>query len=251
MLKKILRKKKKVQVDGYPGEIQDKKIHIDWGRQGGIILGYLVIVLGYYGFIANTMLVDKWGFGISYVDMDRTIIFWTHETYFSSMLSPILFILILIALMVLIIVFSLKDWHSLLILLVLIPIFILFILDLYWNLFNIVNVINTGTTYFTIQAFSIVLLFIVCFGLTLKEDIPEYGIKASLWMVPLIIAIGFFFYTLMFGFSLEPFVLQFGSGEGYINLLILILTVLSGSLSGMKIKKDIIQRKEISEKQIK
>ena len=247
----MLKKKKKVQVDESEGEIKNKRISIDWGRQGGIILGYLVIVLGYYAFIANTLLFDQYGQEISYVDMDRTIIFWTHETYFSSMLNPILFILILIALMVLIIVFSLKDWHSFLILLILIPMFIIFILDLYWNLFNIVNVINTGTPYITVQAFSIVLLFIVCFALTYKEDIPEYGIKASLWMVPLIIALGFFFYTLMFGFSLEPFVLQFGSGEGYINLLILILTVLSGSLSGMKIKKEIIQRKEISEKQIK
>jgi hypothetical protein len=49
----------------------------------------------------------------------------------------------------------------------------------------------------------------------------------------------------MFGFSVEPFVLQFGSGEGYINLLILIITVLSGSLSGMRIKKEITKRKEI------
>jgi hypothetical protein len=177
--------------------------------------------------------------------MDRTILFWTHETYLSSKVNPILFILILIALMVLIIFFSLKDWHSFLILLILIPFFIIFILDLYWNLFNIVNVFTTGRLYINIQAFSIVLLFIVCFGLTYKEDIPEYGIKASLWMVPLIIALGFFFYTFMFGFSLEPFNLQFGSGEGYISFLILIITVLSGSLSGMKIKKEIKKRKEI------
>ncbi len=241
----MLEKKEKAQVEYLEGESQDKKISIDWGRQGGIILGYIVILLGYYAFIANTLLFDQYGIEISYLDMDRTTIFWTYETYFSSMLSPILFTLILIALMVLIIVFSLKDWHSFPILLILIPVFIIFILDLYWNLFNIVEVINAGTLYLTVQAFSIVLLFIVCFGLTYKEDIPEYGIKASLWFVPFIIAVGFFFYTLMFGFSLESFVLQFGSGEGYLNVLILILTVLSGSLSGMKIKKEITKRKEI------
>ncbi|MHA2287568.1 MAG: hypothetical protein ACXABG_02155, partial [Promethearchaeota archaeon] len=207
----MLKKKEKAQVEYLEEESKDKKIYIDWGRQGGVILGYIVIVLGYYAFIANTLLFDQYGFEISYVDMDRTIIFWTYETYFSSMLNPILFISILIALMVLIIVFSLKDWHSFQILLILIPVFIIFILDLYWNLFNIVNVINTGTGYMTIQAFSIILLFFVCFALTYKEDIPEYGIKTSLWMVPLIIALGFFFYTLMFGFAAEPFVLQFGS----------------------------------------
>jgi hypothetical protein len=241
----MLKKKEIEQVEEFEGESQDRKISIDWGRQGGVILGYLVIILGYYAFIANTLLFDQYGLEISYLDMDRTTIFWTYETYFSSMLSPILFVLILIALMVLIIVFSLKDWHSFLILLILIPVFIIFILDLYWNLFNIVNVITTGTLYLTVQAFSIVLLFVVCFALTYKEDIPEYGIKVSLWMVPLIIALGFFFYTLMFGFSIEPFVLQFGSGAGYVNVLILILTVLSGSLSGMKIKKEITKRKEI------
>jgi len=241
----MLKKKEIEQVEEFEGESQDRKISIDWGRQGGVILGYLIIILGYYAFIANTLLYDQYGLEISYLDMDRTTIFWTYETYFSSMLSPILFVLILIALMVLIIVFSLKDWHSFLILLILIPVFIIFILDLYWNLFNIVNVISTGTLYLTVQAFSIVLLFVVCFALTYKEDIPEYGIKASLWMVPLIIALGFFFYTLMFGFSIEPFVLQFGSGQGYVNVLILILTVLSGSLSGMKIKKEITKRKEI------
>ena len=238
-------KKKEIEQVEFEGESQDRKIRIDWGRQGGAILGYLIIILGYYAFIANTLLVDQYGIEISYLDMDRTTIFWTYETYFSSMLSPTLFVLILIALMVLIIVFSLKDWHSFLILLILIPVFTIFILDLYWNLFNIVNVISTGTLYLTVQAFSIVLLFVVCFALTYKEDIPEYGIKTSLWMVPLIIALGFFFYTLMFGFSLEPFVLQFGSGAGYVNVLILILTVLSGSLSGMKIKKEITKRKEI------
>jgi hypothetical protein len=241
----MLEKKEIEQEQEFEGENQDKKIKIDWGRQGGAFLGYLIIILGYYAFIANTLLFDQYGVEISYLDMDRTTIFWTYETYFSSMLSPMLFILILIALMVLIIVFSLKDWHSFLILLILIPMLIIFILDLYWNLFNIVNVISTGTVYLTVQAFSIVLLFVVCFALTYKEDIPEYGIKVSIWMVPLIISLGFFFYTLMFGFSLEPFVLQFGSGAGYINVLLLSLTVLSGSLSGMKIKKEITKRKEI------
>ena len=107
----------------------------------------------------------------------------------------------------------------------------------------------TGTNIiysFTLQGFSIVLLFFVCFGLTYKEDIPQYGIKASIWMVPLIVALGFIFYTIMFGVSIEPLILQFGSGEGWINILILVLTVLSGSLSGMKIKQKVIRRKELS-----
>ena len=32
-----------------------KKISIDFGRQGGVFLGYLIIILGFYGIIANTV----------------------------------------------------------------------------------------------------------------------------------------------------------------------------------------------------
>ena len=101
---KMLRKEKKVQVDS--GEIQNKRIHIDWGRQGGIILGYLVILLGFYGIIANTMMFDQYDNWISFVDMDRTILFWAYTTFISPYIEPVIFVLILIAITSLIIVFS-------------------------------------------------------------------------------------------------------------------------------------------------
>ena len=81
------------------------------------------------------------------------------------------------------------------------------------------------------------LLFFVCFWLTYKEDIAHYGIRASLWLVPFIIFEGFLFYFIMFGFSFEPFVLQFAHIKGYINLLILFLLNICGALSGMYLKK--------------
>ncbi|MHA2270049.1 MAG: hypothetical protein ACXAB8_19815 [Promethearchaeota archaeon] len=36
---------------------RDRKGHIkiDWGRQGGVIIAYIVILLGYYGIIANNL----------------------------------------------------------------------------------------------------------------------------------------------------------------------------------------------------
>jgi len=222
-----------------------KRVSIDWGRQGGMILGYIVVFLGYYGIIVNITMIDYLGQWISFVDLDRTVLFWTFTTYLSSFIDPTLFILILLAIMSLIIVFSIIDWHSLLTILILIPIFIVFISDLIWNLFNIMNVISTGNLYLSMTSFSIILLFFVCFGLTYKEDIPQYGIKASIWMVPLIVVLGFFFYTLMFGFSIEALILQFGSWQGYINILIVILTVVAGSLSGMKIKKEVIMRRDL------
>jgi len=219
-------------------------IKINWGRQGGVILGYLAVFFGYFGIIANTMMIDESGLWISYYEMDRTILFWTYETYISPSLNPFIFLLILIVLLSLIIFFSIKEWHSSILVLILIPGLIIFILDIYWTLIHLLISISTGTFIFSfnIPGLAIIILFLVCFGLTYKEDISLYGIKASVWLVPFIIAGSFFFYTIMFGFSIEPFILQFGSGEGYMNILILTLTVIAGSLSGMKLKKS--RRKE-------
>ena len=225
-------------------ELTEKRIKIDWGRQGGVIAGYLIILMGYFGIIANTMMFDQLGNWISYTVMDRTILFWTYQTYLSAVLEPIAFIMILIVIFALIIVFSIVEWHSFIIELILLPIFVIFVLDLQSNLFNIMDVISSRELYFTVQGLTLVLLFFVCFGLTYKEDIPQYGIKASLWMVPLIVVLGFVFYTIMFGVSTESFSLQFGSLEGYLNILLLILTVVAGSLSGMRIKRESVARKE-------
>ena len=52
-----------------------KRIKVDWGRQGGVIFAYLIILLGYYGIIANFVMVDELGRWISYLDMDKTILF--------------------------------------------------------------------------------------------------------------------------------------------------------------------------------
>ena len=163
-------------------------VKIDWGRQGGVIIGYLAVIFIYFGIIANTMMIDDSGLWISFYDMDRTILFWTFETYISSYLNPIIFVSVLIILMMLIVFFSLKDWHSSLILSILIPVLIIFILDIYWTLIYLPVSITSGSFIFTfrIQGLAICLLFLVCFGLTYKEDIPLYGIKASIWLVPLI-----------------------------------------------------------------
>ncbi|MFW9865522.1 MAG: hypothetical protein ACFFEN_05420, partial [Candidatus Thorarchaeota archaeon] len=36
-----------------------KRIKIDWGRQGGVIFGYVVVLLGYYGIIVNMTLFNQ------------------------------------------------------------------------------------------------------------------------------------------------------------------------------------------------
>lgn len=158
--------------------IQKKRIHIDFGRQGGIFLGYAIIILGFYGIVANTVMTDRFGEWIPVAAMNRELLIWPFLSYSRNYFLPF------------------------------------------------------------------VLLFFVSFALTLKEDIPAYGIKASLWLVPVVVAEGFIFYWAMFGFSLEPFTLLFLNIEGYINLLLLYSMVLSGSLLGMFLKKFIVSRKE-------
>ena len=88
-----------------------------------------------------------------------------------------------------------------------------------------------------------ILLILVSFILTFKEDIPAYGIKASIWIVPLLVAEGFIFYFIMFGFSAEPFIWQFMTLEGYFNVIILYGLVLLGSFSGMKLKQRKLKKK--------
>lgn len=88
-----------------------------------------------------------------------------------------------------------------------------------------------------------ILVFLVCLIMTYKEEIAHYGIRASIWMVPTIIGEGFIFYFGMFGFSVDPFILQFAYFEGYLNVLILFGLTLGGSLTGMKLKQFSVRKK--------
>jgi hypothetical protein len=161
--------------------IYDEKGHvkIDWVRQGGVILCYILALLGYYEIITNTMMLDQYGDWISYTDMDKTILLWTFTTYLRSYFLPVL------------------------------------------------------------------LLSFICFALAFKEDILQYGIKTSIWLVPLIIIEGFIFYDIMFGFSVDPFILKFGRIEGYIDMVILFGVAIFGALSDKKLKQYVEQRKSI------
>ena len=150
---------------------------IDWGRQGGVIALYIVIFLGYYGIIANTVMFDEYGRWISFTEMNRSILIYTYQCYVQLFFAPA------------------------------------------------------------------ILLFLVSFILTYKEDIAAYGIKASIWVVPLLIAEGFMFYFVMFGFSVEPFIWQFMTLEGYLNIMILYGLVILGSFSGMKLKQRKLRKK--------
>ena len=103
----------------------------------------------------------------------------------------------------------------------------------------------TYITYIDTFFLPALLLFFVCFLLTYKEEIPHYGIKASIWLIPFIIAEGFIFYTIMFGFSTEPIILKFTRIEGYLDIIILFGLGISGAVSGMKVKQFVVARKSI------
>jgi hypothetical protein len=102
-------------------------------------------------------------------------------------------------------------------------------------------------TYLQTYFIPALILFFVCFLLTYKEDIPRYGIKHSLWFVPIIIIQSIIWYWVMYGFSGIPFLLLFGNGEGYLTILILNSINLSGALAGKKIKELVIRREKITQ----
>lgn len=88
------------------------------------------------------------------------------------------------------------------------------------------------------------ILFLVCFIITYREDNPHYGIKNSIWFIPLIVLVSFLWYWIIFGVFIDPFLLQFASWQGYINLIILLAISLSGAISGMRLKMYVISRRE-------
>lgn len=92
----------------------------------------------------------------------------------------------------------------------------------------------------------VLLLFLISFYLTYKEDIFHYGIRSSLWLVPLICIEGLFFYISMFPDDVaNAFIYQFLSWEGYLNILILFAINLTGSLVGMQFKKFVNSKRGI------
>jgi hypothetical protein len=252
-------------------EVNSQKGHIkiDWGRQGSVILAYLIVFLVYFGIIANTMMFNILGEWISLAEMDRTLLVWTYKAYgqfyiLAGNFELPIFILVFLVFPVIIIVYILLNKCHLPVLIALLSTFFIVLIIVYFLFYSCFTLSpspifctflgNTAT--FEIaelnSVFSLVFLFLVCFLLTYKEDIPHYGIKASLWLVPFIIIQGLIFYWIMYGImlnidpfpALEPLILQFAYWEGYFNVIILFVITLSGALSGMKIKQFIVLRQK-------
>jgi hypothetical protein len=234
--------------------IKDKKnkgyVKIDWGRQGGVILAYIFILIGYYGIVANTVMVDQVGNWISFSEWEnRELLFWTYKAYSLPGISLLelstdimismqaYFLPLLLIFTFILIIYSMLFKYF--------PVFLLYILIL--TIF--ISFISIYMLLYNLSVIAVFLLFVVCFLLTYKENIPQYGIKASLWLVPLLSIEGFVFYLIMlliegFVFTVDPFIFQFARSEGYLNVLILFACTFSGALSGMKVKQFINQKRK-------
>ena len=94
----------------------------------------------------------------------------------------------------------------------------------------------------------ILLLLICCFLLTYSEDNFHYGMKSSLWLVPIIICFSIFWHWIIYGFSVEPFILLFGRYQGYLNIVILFTINFAGAFLGYKIKSIVLKHREMGEK---
>ncbi|MHA2180024.1 MAG: hypothetical protein ACXAAH_01230 [Promethearchaeota archaeon] len=64
---------------------------IDWGRQGRVILAYILVFIGYYGIIVNFFMLDQGNNWFSFEDIPeavKSMIFWTYEYILPSFMLP-------------------------------------------------------------------------------------------------------------------------------------------------------------------
>ncbi|MHA1329323.1 MAG: hypothetical protein ACTSRH_18745, partial [Promethearchaeota archaeon] len=67
-----------------------KRISIDFGRQGGVFIAYMIIILGFYGIIANTVMINQYGEWIHRTELDRTLLIWPYLSFSKNFFAPFL-----------------------------------------------------------------------------------------------------------------------------------------------------------------
>jgi len=78
--------------------------------------------------------------------------------------------------------------------------------------------------------------------LVLREHFFEYGIKNSIWIIPLIIIESWIWYWVIYGFDLSIFVLYFARLEGYLTIILLFSTNIGLAIFTSIIKQEYIKR---------
>jgi hypothetical protein len=107
-----------------------------------------------------------------------------------------------------------------------------------------------------ISILSLVILIIIIFYMAFREQFFEYGIKNSLWIIPVIIIESWIWYLFINGFQADllqltgqMFALYFLSWQSYLTILILIvinlISALLGSYAKQKYKEYLVKIKTV------
>lgn len=98
---------------------------------------------------------------------------------------------------------------------------------------------------------SLVILIAIIFLMVLKEHFFEYGIRNSIWLVPIIILLSWFWYWLLNGFDIALIGVYFTRIEGYLTIISLFwinfISAISAAIIKEKYKRYIAKIKEIEE----
>lgn len=89
---------------------------------------------------------------------------------------------------------------------------------------------------------SFIILFIIIFFISIRENFFEYAIRNSIWYIPAIMIMSWFWYWFLFGFDVTVFYIYFIRIEGYLTIIsLLCINLLAAILASIIIEK----RKEL------
>lgn len=98
---------------------------------------------------------------------------------------------------------------------------------------------------------SLVILIAIIFLMVVKENFFEYGIRNSIWLVPIIILLSWFWYWLLNGFNIALIGVYFTSIEGYLTIISLFginfVSAISAAILKEKYKRYIEKLKKIED----
>ena len=97
----------------------------------------------------------------------------------------------------------------------------------------------------------VLILLLIGFFLTYREDISLYGVKYSFYFVPLTIFFSLFWYWINVGELGQGFVLLFGNINGYLTIFITFLIFGFGSFLGLKFKQYSLMKRKVINKNAK
>ncbi len=105
--------------------------------------------------------------------------------------------------------------------------------DIGLNILYLHNVLFNPISYI-----STIILFIIIFIMTFRENFFEYGIRNSIWTIPFIMVESWVWYWFIFEkFDITIITYYFVQIESYITILTLFLIILSASLLGAMAKE--------------